>query len=170
MVVAAASVSTLWISVGLPNRPLTAAHGWFETNEAAFAFEAFEQRRLLAAYIGTSAHPQLDVECVTRTACVQAEHARATRHRQRAHQHVTRTRIFRTQVDVAVLSARRECRDQHALDELERVGFDQQPVGKRSGVAFVGVADDVFDGAGGVENRLPLHRGRKRRTAATAQP
>ena len=46
---------------------------------AALAFEAFEQRRLLAADIGAGAHAHFEVEGVVRAGDVRAEHAAAPR-------------------------------------------------------------------------------------------
>ena len=45
--------------------------------------------------------------------------------------------------------------DDHALDQRERIAFDQHPVGKRAAVALVGVAHDVLRVAGGVGDGAP---------------
>ena len=63
-----ASDSTLLITVGLPNRPLMRRQRRLGAHLAALAFEALEQRGLLAADVGAGADPHLEVEARARAA------------------------------------------------------------------------------------------------------
>ena len=169
MVVTAASVSTLWISVGLPNNPLIAGTGGLNRTRPRFP-SRLSSSDVSSPHMYAPAPIRNSMSnAPTRAARVATEHARAASRGQRARQYVARTRILRTQVHVALRRARRDRGDQHAFDQLKRIRFDQQPVRKRSGIALVRVAHDVLHRIFRVENGLPLHCGRECRTAAAAQ-
>ena len=77
--------------------------------------------------------------------------------------------IFAAQVDEATACTDRERGNQHALDQAIRIAFHGHTIGEGAGIAFVGIADDVFLRRGLVGHGLPLDAARKRRAAATAQ-
>ena len=56
------NVSTLLITVGLPNKPWVVGKRRFDAREAALAFDGFQQRGFLAANIGARAQPHFDIE------------------------------------------------------------------------------------------------------------
>ena len=60
-------------------------------------------------------------------------------------------------------------RDEHAFDEAVRVALDHGAVHERARVAFVGVADNVFEGVALLAGNLPLQARREARAAASAQ-
>ena len=127
---------------------------------AALALDRIEQRGLLAADIGAGADPHLERERrddVRRRArsprCIDAD----------------RERIFRADIDIAVLRADRVAGDRHALDQAEGIALHQHAVGEGAAVALVGVADDEFSSARRIEHGLPFDPGRKARAAAPAQ-
>jgi hypothetical protein len=63
----------------------------------------------------------------------------------------------------------RDAGDRHAFDQHEGIAFHDHAVGEGAAVAFVGIADDVFAVARGIEHRLPLDAGREAGAAAAAQ-
>ncbi len=85
-------------------------------------------------------------------------------------QRAQRMRVFGTQIDVALGRPHRDAGDGHALDQGERIAFHQHAIGEGAGVAFVGVAGDVFLLPRRlIEHRLPLDAGRESRPATPAQ-
>src|SRR5260370_3926316 len=73
--------------------------------------------------------------------------------------------IFVADVEDAALRSSDQARYDHALDEqVRQVGHDKAVL-DGAGLAFVGVADDVFDGIGLLADKVPLHAGRKSGTA-----
>ena len=141
----AASESTLLMTVGLPNRPLMRRQRRLGAHDAALAFEAFEQRGLLAADIGAGADAHLEVEGVCRAARRAAPSSRP-----RARSSIAASiaaigmRIFGADVDEALGRADGEAGDGHAFDQDEGIAFHDHAVGEGAAVALVGIADDVF--------------------------
>ena len=91
------------------------------------------------------------------------------RQRDRGVQLGNRVGVFAADVDIALPRSDRVGGNRHALDQLERIAFHQHPVGKGAAIAFVGVADHVFAGAGSIRNGLPLDARREACAAAAAQ-
>ena len=60
--------------------------------------------------------------------------------------------------------------DRHALHQMEGIALHQHAVGKGATVTFVGIADDVFVGAGCFGDRLPLDPRRKARAPPAPKP
>ena len=59
-------------------------------------------------------------------------------------QPLDRQRILGAHIDVALGRADRVGRDQHAFEHAMRIAFEHAAIHERAGIAFVGVADDVF--------------------------
>ena len=81
-------------------------------------------------------------------------------------------RVFGAQVDVALRGADREAGDGHAFDEHEGIAFHQHAVGEGAGVAFVGVADDVFLSAAALStvcHLMPVGKPRRRGRAGRSR-
>ena len=134
------------------------------THLAASAFQAFEQRGLLAADIGTGADADLDFEI-----CFGAQQALGFSQHDGAFHDADGIRIFRADIDVALGRANGEARDRHALDQQEGIAFHDHAIGISARVAFVGVADDELAIRGRVGDRLPLDAGREAGAAAATQ-
>ena len=83
-------------------------------------------------------------------------------------QTVHRERVFRADVDEAVLGADRVRADRHRLDDRARIAFHDGAVHERTRVAFIGVADDVLLVGLDARRDLPLETGGEARTAAAA--
>jgi hypothetical protein len=81
-----------------------------------------------------------------------------------------RVGILRAQIHEAARRADRKARDRHAFDEDERIALHDHPIRERPGVAFVGIADDVFLRRLRFEHGLPLDARRKRCAATPAKP
>ena len=64
--------------------------------------------------------------------------------------------IFGADIDVAVGGADRDAGNGHALDQHEGIAFHDHAVGEGAGIAFVGVADDVFLLGPGVGRRCAI--------------
>ena len=139
-------------------------------DDAALAFQAFQQRGLLAADIGAGAEPQVDIEPPAGAGDIGAEPAGRTRDFDRAGHLAEGVGIFRADVDVAFGRANSQTGDGHALDQQEGVAFHEHAVGIGAAVAFVGIADDVFGSGGLAQHRLPLDAGGKTGPAPPAQP
>jgi hypothetical protein len=60
--------------------------------------------------------------------------------------------------------------NRQTLDQLKGIALHQHAVGKGAGIAFVGVADDIFARGLRLGHRVPFDARRKTRPAATAQP
>ena len=59
--------------------------------------------------------------------------------------------------------------NRHAFDECKRIALHQHPVGKGAGIAFIGVADDIFLFSRGGAYRFPFDTRGKARAATPAQ-
>ncbi|MNQ63858.1 hypothetical protein D3C85_782550 [compost metagenome] len=138
-------------------------------DHAALALQAFQQGRFFAADVGAGALAHFQVEAAAAAVDIVAQPAHAARSRDGGFQGGDGVRVFGAHVDVAVGRAHRQARDGHAFDQDVGVAFHQQAVGEGAGVAFVGVADDVFGVARRARHRLPFDAGGKRRAAAAAQ-
>jgi hypothetical protein len=53
--------------------------------------------------------------------------------------------IFRPDIKISCMGSDSKGRDDHSLDHPERVGLQNHPVHKCTGISFIAVADDVFD-------------------------
>ena len=65
--------------------------------------------------------------------------------------------------------AHRQPGDHHALYQLVGIRLHQQAIGKRAGVALIGVTHNVFLRGRCIQHRLPFDARRKGRATATAQ-
>src|SRR6266852_2096073 len=77
--------------------------------------------------------------------------------------------VFVANVKNAVLRAGDNAGDEHAFDEEMRQMRHDEAVFDRAGLAFIGVADDVFHRVALFADELPLHAGRKSGSAHTAK-
>ncbi|GFO81984.1 MAG: hypothetical protein A49_16110 [Methyloceanibacter sp.] len=154
--------------VGWPNRPIWAAAA-VSPVPRPLAFDAVEQRRLLAAHIGARAFADLHVVGIARTGHVGAEEPGRTGRVDRGTQRLDRVGIFGTDIDIAVGGAHGDARDGHALDKHEGVALHDHAIRERSAIAFVRVADDIFLLRRGIGDGAPLDPGGEARAAASAK-
>ena len=78
-------------------------------------------------------------------------------------------RILGADIEVAFRRADGVGRDGQAFQHAMRIGFEHQPVHERAGIAFIAIADDVFDCARLRASQRPFAAGGKARAAASAQ-
>ena len=78
-------------------------------------------------------------------------------------------RVLGTDIDDGRGSADGIGTDEHAFDEVMGVAFDDRAVHERTGVAFVGVADEVLLIAFGILRRSPFEGGGETGAAAAAE-
>src|SRR5256884_4588051 len=77
--------------------------------------------------------------------------------------------IFVADIEDAALSAGNQAGDDHAFDEkMRQIGHDEAVL-DGAGLAFIGVADNVFHGIGLLANEIPFHAGGKSRAAHAFQ-
>ena len=124
--------------------------------QSAFAFDAFQQRRFLAADIGAGAAPHMQHRTARRQLC------------NFALENFARGRIFVADVDVDLRRFHHMRADQHALDEAMWIGFEIIAILERSRLALVAV-DRHQSRAGLAKHRAPLSPRRKTRTTEAAQ-
>src|SRR5262245_47183120 len=136
---------------------------------APLAFEAVEKRGFLAANISACARAHFHVELVLRAGDAAPEHAALARLLDGDLHRRNRVGIFGADVDVAVGGADGDARDGHALDQNEGIAFHDHAVGEGAGIAFIGVADDVFLLWRRLGDGAPFDPGGEARAAAAAQ-
>jgi len=136
---------------------------------AALAFERIQKRGFLAADIGAGADTDFEIESEIRAANLVAEHGATACRTDGVVHHVDGVRIFRTDIDVSLGRAGRDAGNRHPFDQDEGIAFHDHAVGESAGVAFVGIADNVFLLGPGIGDRLPLDAGRETGAAASAQ-
>ena len=136
---------------------------------AALAFDAGDQRRLLAADEGARAQPYVDVETEARAADAVAQQAQALGLLDGRLEVLHGQRILGAHVDEALLRAHRVGRDRHAFQHAVRIALQHGAIHERAGVAFVGVADHVLLLLAGLGDGAPLQARGIARAAAPAQ-
>src|SRR5260370_4489619 len=77
--------------------------------------------------------------------------------------------ILRAQIDIATRCADRERGNSHSFDKDEGLACTDHAIGKRTRIALVGVADEIFRGCWRVGRGLPLDAGGEARAAAAAE-
>ena len=84
-------------------------------------------------------------------------------------QAVHRQRILGADVNDALGGAHGIAADDHAFEQRVRIAFDLVAVHVRAGVAFVGVADQVFLVGFGLGEKVPFVAGQEPGAAAAAK-
>ena len=78
-------------------------------------------------------------------------------------------RIFCTHINIAFIGTDGITADCHTFKHFMRVAFKHTAVHKSTGVALVGVADNIFFIVYGISGKLPFHTGGETAAAASAQ-
>ena len=78
-------------------------------------------------------------------------------------------RILGPHINESLIGPHRISGDGHAFEYGMRIALEHAAVHERTGIALVGIADDVFFGAGRFGDGAPLQAGRESGTAAAAQ-
>ena len=169
MVGTLAKVSTLLMTVGLPNRPGLDGIGRTGPRHAALAFDAVHQGGFLAADEGAGAHLDDDVEVEAAAQDVLAQQAVFLGLGDGGLQVLDGQRVLGADVDVGLGGADGVAAGDHAFQQPVRIALADRAIHERARIAFVGVADHVLLVAGRVEGHLPLLAGGEAAAAAAAQ-
>ena len=170
-----ASVSTLLMIVGLPNRPLTAGNGG--RGRGMPRRPSMLWIRAVSSPHTNAPAPILMMTCRLKSAAqdVVAQQAVGLGLGDGRLQPLDGQRILGADVDVGLRGADAVGGDGHAFDQPVRIALDDGPVHERPGIAFVGVADQVFLVAGRLRGRTSIscrwgNRRRRGRAARSARP
>ena len=135
---------------------------------ALLAFEAFEQRGLLAADVGAGAVMQIEVE-VPAVDVVLADQPRLVGLVDRRLQALALAHEFAADVDVARVRRHGGAGDQAALDEKMRIVPHDLAVLAGAGLGLVGIDDEIMRPVADLlGHERPLQPGREARAAAAA--
>ena len=134
--------------VGLPHTPCDRREGRAGARLAALAFDGGDQGGFFTADKRAGAHAHFQVEGEVGAEDILAQQAKLAGLLDGDIERLDRQRIFRAAVDVALACADRVGGDDHAFDHGMRIAFQHAAVHERARVAFIGVADHVFDIAG----------------------
>src|SRR5665213_1999973 len=140
-----------------------------DAGDAALALERFEQRRFLAAFIGTRARVGREMELHAAPENVIAKIAARIGFIDRAIHNIDQIAVFAADIDVALLRAYRETRDQNALDHLVRIVLNEKAVFAGARLALIRIDHDVFRLRRLFRYEAPLQAGGETRAAAPAQ-
>ena len=153
-----ASEITLLTTVGWPNRPLR-----------ALAFEAFKQRRFLAANVRARADPRLEIKSLSASRDIFSKVTLIVCDGDRALELPECVGIFGAEIDVTARRADGESGNRHAFNQNERIALHDHAIGIRAAVAFISVANDIFLVGRRVQNRFPLDARRETGAAAPSE-
>ena len=139
-----AQVSTLLMTVGLPQRPLLGRVGRPLAGHGDLALDRGDQGRLLAGDERAGALDDLEVEVEARAQDVLAEEAVLPGLGDGDLDALDGQGVFVADVDEALRGADGLGPDDHALEDGVGIGLEDGAVHEGAGVALVAVADDVF--------------------------
>ena len=141
-----------------------------DARRAALAFERLDQRRLLAADVGTSADVNGDVEIETGLPQdVGAQQLLRAPALQNGLQGLQQVAVFTPQVKKTAARAQHVGGDGHALEHRVSLSAQQHAVLEGAGFTFVGIAHHDVLRAGGLAAQLPFEASGKTGAAAPAQ-
>lgn len=130
------------------------------------ALDRADQSRALAADIGTGTRVEVDVEVEAAAEDVRAEEAVVLRLADGIQEQRAEAGVLRAHVDEAVRGTDDVSRDDHGLDEVERIVTDELAVLERRRLALIRIADDDLALAADCAGLRPLAAERVLRTAA----
>ena len=154
---------------GLAEEAALEGEGGLLSGLAALTLNGCQQSGLFAADEGACADADLDVEIEAGAHDVLAQQAFLPGHPHGILQTVDGDGILGTDVDNAVVCADGVAADQHTFNDAVGVAFKDGTVHECTGVAFVGVADDVLFVAGLVVGSFPLDACGEACTAAATE-
>src|SRR6187455_1001260 len=110
---------------------------------------------------------QNDLEVETRTLNPAPQHPACSSLLERGFHDAIAKREFTTDVDKRQMAVHGVRRDDHSLDQLMRIAFEDDAILAGARLAFVGVATQVGRLPGVLRNKTPLHAGWKAGAPAT---
>jgi len=133
------------------------------------ALDGFEERAFLAADITAGADEDFEIEVEIAAKDFLAEETSLGAAANFFGEDLLLQRIFVTDIEDAFIRAGDETGEDHALGDEMREMTEDETVFDGAGLAFVGIADDVFDWAGLFADEIPLHPGGKAGAAHAAK-
>src|SRR3954471_8164435 len=131
-----------------------------DARNATLSFERLHQRRFLADFVSAGAGVPIAIELLAGAKDVIAEKALGVGVVDRLLHDCEQVAILAADVDVSLLRADGESRDDHAFDDRVRVLLENQTVFAGAGFGFIAVHQNVFRLGGFFWNEAPLHAGR----------
>src|SRR6266850_1267456 len=135
----------------------------------SMSLNRLHQRGFLAADVAAGADEDFEFEIKFATEDFLSEKAGATAAADLFAKDFFLKMILVADVENAALRAGDNAGDEHAFDEEMRQMRHDEAVFDRAGLAFIGVADNVFHRVALFADELPLHAGRKSGSAHTAK-
>ena len=154
----------------LAEQPLVCGEGRTRAGLAAVSLDAGHERGLFAADERAGAQTDLHVEGEIRPEDIVPQKSVFTRRLDGLLQALHRNRIFRADIDVALIGPDRVCGDRHRLDQAVRIALQYRAVHKRARIAFVRVAGDKLFVADRTLGEIPFHPGGESAAPSAAQP
>src|SRR5437016_348912 len=127
----------------------------------AMAFNGLDERAFLTAYVAAGADKNFEIIIDVAAQDFFSEEASAVAAANLLAKDFFLEMIFVADIENAALRAGHQAGDDHAFDEEMRQVSHDEAVLDRAGLAFIGVADNVFHGIGLFANKIPLHAGGK---------
>ena len=149
--------------------PLDGRERRLQARLRAFSLHRVKHRRLLAADIGAGAAVDMDDKIEIRAEDTLAEIALGVGLGDRLLKRPGRQHEFAADVDIGGLGPDRKSGDRHALDQLMRIAFHENPVLEGPRLALVGVAAQIFRLVGLFGHETPFEPGRKAGPASAAE-
>src|SRR5690606_8189360 len=140
----------------LAEQALDSGQRRFEAHQSALALQTFQQRSFFATNIGSCRLAYLEVELTPTTLDIAAQPACGLGCRNGGLQGGNGMRILGTYVDIALGGSYGQGSNRHTFDQGAGISLHQHTVGKSTGIAFVGITDNVFLLGGCIQYRLPL--------------
>src|SRR6266850_436453 len=136
---------------------------------SAMTLNRFEQCGFFAADVAARADKNFEIEIKLAPEDLFSEEACASAAANLLAKDFFLEMILVPNVENAALRAGNNTGDQHAFDEEMRQMCHDEAVFDRAGLAFIGVADDILDGAAFLADEIPLHARGKSGAAHAAE-
>ncbi len=139
------------------------------TRASGVPFQRSNQRSLFSANKRSGTLHNFDIELEAAAKNVFAKHAVLAGLFDGSIQVVNSQRVFRANIDDSFSRAHHVSADDHALEQRVRIALDFVAIHVRAGIAFIGIADDVFLVGLGFGEKFPFIASQVASTAAAAQ-
>ena len=143
--------------------------GRFYSGHAAVSFDGCGESASLAAYEGSCALADMDIEIKAGIQDVCSQKAALSGlvdgHGQTFHGQW----VFRPDINISLMSLGGDAGDDHALQDPMRIALHHGAVHERARIALISVADYVFLGTGLTQNLLPLSAGGEAAASASTE-
>ena len=153
----------------LAPEPMLRWVGRTDGRHTSFTFDRVDQRGFFTADECPGTEPNFDIEAEVGVENVFTKQSPASAVVQRVFDSFDGQRVFGTTVYITLGGSNRVAADDHAFNDVEWVGLEHASVHERTGVAFVGVTDQIFDRARCFVAHGPFSTGWKTAAATATQ-